>query len=132
MTITVRGELHVSPETRDEFAKVARALAQIAANEAGTLRYNWYISEDPTVFVVIEEYVDPEAAIAHNENCVEFLDPGTARRTSDSTLWTVPKARRRGGAHTPQGATPTRPRDVRSDTRRHLVSQDRDVKFLTG
>lgn len=74
MTIAVRAELHVYPETRDEFAKVARALAQIAANEAGTLRYDWYISEDPTVFVVIEEYADPEAAIAHNENCVEFLD----------------------------------------------------------
>src|SRR3978361_1846847 len=132
MTLPIRAEPTAPPKPRDELAKVARALAQIAANEAGTLRYDWYISEDPTVFVVIEEYADPEAAIAHNENCVEFLDPGTATRRSDSTLWTVPKARRRGGAHTPQGATPTRPRDVRSDTRRHLVSQDRDVKFLTG
>jgi quinol monooxygenase YgiN len=37
-------------------------VADAAAGEAGTLRYDWYSSEDPTVFVVIEEYADPDAA----------------------------------------------------------------------
>jgi quinol monooxygenase YgiN len=73
MTITVRAELRVNPGARDEFVNVARAVAEAAADEAATLRYDWYSSEDPTVFVVIEEYTDPDAAMAHNENCEEFL-----------------------------------------------------------
>lgn len=52
---------------------MARAVAEATADEAATLRYDWYSSEDPTVFVVIEEYTDSDAAMAHNENCEEFL-----------------------------------------------------------
>jgi quinol monooxygenase YgiN len=73
MTITVRAELRVDSETRDEFLTLARAVADAAAGETGTLRYDWYSSADPRVFVVIEQYADPDAAIAHNENCAQLL-----------------------------------------------------------
>ncbi|MDT7717705.1 MAG: hypothetical protein QOH09_3697 [Pseudonocardiales bacterium] len=38
MTITVRAELRVDPDARDEFVSVARAVAEAAADEAATLR----------------------------------------------------------------------------------------------
>jgi quinol monooxygenase YgiN len=73
VTITVRAELNVPTECRPEFVEVARALAAAAADEPGTLRYEWYDSADPTVLVVIEEYRDGRAALAHNEHCAELL-----------------------------------------------------------
>ncbi|MGH3971935.1 MAG: putative quinol monooxygenase [Pseudonocardiaceae bacterium] len=68
MTITVRAEVRVLPDKCEEFVDLAMA----ASDEVGTLRYDWYSSEDPTVFVVIEEYANPDAAIAHNEHCEEL------------------------------------------------------------
>lgn len=58
MTIIVRAELTAVAGRRDEFADVARA----SADEPGTARYDWYQGADPADFVVIEEYVDSEAA----------------------------------------------------------------------
>jgi quinol monooxygenase YgiN len=72
-SITVRAELRVRPGCRDLFVDVASALAAAAAEEAGTLRYDWYTSPDPMVFVVIEEYSDAAAAQAHNQHCAEHL-----------------------------------------------------------
>jgi quinol monooxygenase YgiN len=51
---------------------VARALERAAASETGTLRYDWYRSTNPAVFVV-EEYVDPPAVLAHNEHRASLL-----------------------------------------------------------
>ncbi|MGH3898339.1 MAG: antibiotic biosynthesis monooxygenase [Pseudonocardiaceae bacterium] len=70
MTITVRAEFRaVLPENTERFAHVGRALEEAAAGEAATLRYRWYEAEDPGTFVVLEEYIDPAAAIAHNKHC---------------------------------------------------------------
>jgi quinol monooxygenase YgiN len=84
MTITVRAELRVLPGKREEFVTVAIALAEATSDESGTLRYDWYSSEDPTVFVVIEEYTDPGAALAHNRHCEPLLRSigGLAEMTS--------------------------------------------------
>jgi quinol monooxygenase YgiN len=73
VAIIVRAELRVRPGRDEEFRAVARALAAAAADEPGTLRYCWYTSADPAVFVVIEEYADPAAAVAHNEHCAAHL-----------------------------------------------------------
>jgi quinol monooxygenase YgiN len=73
MTITVRAEVRVLPGKRDEFVNVAMDLADAASDEFGTLRYDWYSSDDPTVFVVIEEYTDSAAAVAHNQHCEALL-----------------------------------------------------------
>jgi quinol monooxygenase YgiN len=66
-TINVRAEFRVPSRNREAYVEVAKALAESASDEAGTLRYDWYRSEDPAVFVVIEEYTDSDAALAHNE-----------------------------------------------------------------
>ncbi|MGH3673012.1 MAG: putative quinol monooxygenase [Pseudonocardiaceae bacterium] len=73
MTITVRAEVRVRPGKREEFIDVAMALAEYTADEIGTLRFDWYSCEDPTAFVVIEEYANPDAAMAHNQHCEAFL-----------------------------------------------------------
>ena len=73
MTIIIRAELRARADAREEFVDAARALAAVASDEDGTLRYLWYRSEDPSLFVVIEEYTDPDAAIAHNQRCEALL-----------------------------------------------------------
>jgi quinol monooxygenase YgiN len=73
MTILVRAELQLLPGKREEFINVAAALAAASSAEVGTLRYEWFSCEDPTVFVVIEEYADSGAALAHNQHCEELL-----------------------------------------------------------
>ena len=73
MTIIVRAELRVRPGRQEEFVEVATALADAGADEPGTLRYDWYTSADPAVVVVIEEYADPAAALAHNQHCEAHL-----------------------------------------------------------
>jgi quinol monooxygenase YgiN len=73
MTIIVRAELQLLPGKREEFIKGAAALAAASSAEVGTLRYEWFSCDDPTVFVVIEEYADSDAALAHNQHCEELL-----------------------------------------------------------
>jgi quinol monooxygenase YgiN len=74
MTITVRAEFRVEPAARDAFLAVSRELRQRAAAEAGTVRYDWYDSDDPAVVVVLEEYADADAALAHQQNCAPLLE----------------------------------------------------------
>ncbi|GAA4707274.1 hypothetical protein GCM10023215_55160 [Pseudonocardia yuanmonensis] len=73
MTIIVRGELRALAGRREEFTALAVALAEVARDEPGTLRYEWYTGDGPDDLVVIEEYTDPEAALAHNRQCAELL-----------------------------------------------------------
>jgi quinol monooxygenase YgiN len=74
MTIVVRAEVRVLPEQVDAFLDVADRLAQAAEDEAGTVQYRWFTTDDPTRYVVIEEYATPAAAFAHNEHCAELLE----------------------------------------------------------
>lgn len=73
MSITVRATFRVLPERDEEFTHAAAALAEAARDEAGTLRYDWYTSADPTEYVVLEEYTDTAAALAHNERCSTLI-----------------------------------------------------------
>ncbi|WP_157232114.1 antibiotic biosynthesis monooxygenase [Hyalangium minutum] len=45
--------------------RVARALASAAATEPGTLRYQWFVTQRPGHYSIIEEYVDADAAETH-------------------------------------------------------------------
>lgn len=74
MTIIVRAEVHVAASLLDEFRQVARQLAAAAGAEAGTIQYRWFSSEDPSTYVVIEEYADEDAAFAHNRRCAALLE----------------------------------------------------------
>ncbi|HEY4419380.1 MAG TPA: antibiotic biosynthesis monooxygenase family protein, partial [Pseudonocardia sp.] len=73
MTIVVRAELRVRPGRREEFVRAAAALGVTAGEEAGTLRDDRYGCADPHEFVVMEEYADADAAVAHNRHCAVLL-----------------------------------------------------------
>ncbi|MFC5952106.1 putative quinol monooxygenase [Pseudonocardia lutea] len=84
MSILVRAELRARAGRREELTGLAVALAEAAAEEPGTLRYEWFTSDDPDDLVVVEEYADAEAALAHNRHCADLLHrvPALAEMTS--------------------------------------------------
>jgi quinol monooxygenase YgiN len=73
-----------TPRTRDRSAGEFREIAAAAA-EAGTVQYRWFTSEDSSMFVVIEEYADEDAAFAHNRNCAALLERCAAIATVSKT-----------------------------------------------
>jgi quinol monooxygenase YgiN len=58
----------IKPGRREDFRVAAAALREISSAEPGTLRYDWYSSEDGTTEVTVEEFADSTAFIAHNDN----------------------------------------------------------------
>jgi hypothetical protein len=56
-----------------EFLRVARALVAAVATESGTLRYQWFATQKPGHYSIIEEYVDADAAEAHNHHVEPLL-----------------------------------------------------------
>jgi quinol monooxygenase YgiN len=74
MTFISQCEFRVkSPELEPELVRVAKALAAAAAKEPGTLRYQWYVPQRAGHYTIIEEYVDADAAEAHNHNVHALL-----------------------------------------------------------
>ncbi len=58
--------LDVVPGKRDEFLELAEAAAAtVAAEEPGTLTYDWYVSDDGTSARVYEVYESSAALLAH-------------------------------------------------------------------
>jgi quinol monooxygenase YgiN len=56
-----------------EFVRVARALAAASATEPGTLRYQWFVTQKPGRYSIIEEYVNAAAAEEHNAHVAALL-----------------------------------------------------------
>jgi quinol monooxygenase YgiN len=74
MTLVVLCEFRVQrPENEPELVRLARTLAAAAADEPGTLRYQWYVAPRPGHYTIIEEYVDADAAETHNGNVNALL-----------------------------------------------------------
>lgn len=74
MTLLVQCEIRVrQPDHEPEFLRIARALAAAAATEPGTLRYQWFATQRPGHYAIIEEYVDADAAETHNGNVGALL-----------------------------------------------------------
>ena len=74
MTLLVQCEFRVQrPGSDPELVRLARALASAAANEPGTLRYQWFVTQRPGHYAILEEYVDADAAEAHNQNVHALL-----------------------------------------------------------
>lgn len=48
-----------------EFKKAAAQAVDVARSEATTLRYDWFLNDDETGCVAIEEYEDSAALLAH-------------------------------------------------------------------
>jgi quinol monooxygenase YgiN len=72
MSFFVRGRFDALPGKRDEFEQIALALAAHAADEPGTLTYRWFSAGEGS-YIVIEEYVDEAAAMAHNEARADLI-----------------------------------------------------------
>jgi quinol monooxygenase YgiN len=60
-------------DSETELVRVARALAAAAATETTTLRYQWFRTQKPGHYSIIEEYVDADAAEAHNNHVASLL-----------------------------------------------------------
>ena len=74
MTLLVQCEFRVRrPDAEAELVRLARALASAAADEPGTLRYQWYVTQRPGHYTILEEYVDADAAETHNGNVEALL-----------------------------------------------------------
>lgn len=74
MTLVVLCEFRVQqPDQEPELVRLARALAAAAADEPGTLRYQWFVTPRPGHYAIIEEYVDADAAETHNGNVHALL-----------------------------------------------------------
>ncbi|HEU5332658.1 MAG TPA: antibiotic biosynthesis monooxygenase family protein [Actinocrinis sp.] len=72
MSFFVRARFAVPEDRREEFETIAFALREEAAQEPGTLTYRWF-SPGPGSYLVLEQYMDAEAALAHNERAAELL-----------------------------------------------------------
>jgi quinol monooxygenase YgiN len=73
MSLVVQLEFKVRPGKETEFLRLARALADAAATEPGTLRYQWYVTPRAGHYSILEEYVNADAAKAHNEHVAPLL-----------------------------------------------------------
>jgi len=73
MSLVVICEFRARTDGEAEFLRVARALASAAATEPGTLRYQWYSTQTPHHYSIIEEYVDADAAETHNNHVDALL-----------------------------------------------------------
>jgi quinol monooxygenase YgiN len=73
MSLLVLCEFRARPDKEAEFLRLARALATSAATEPGTLRYEWFVTQKPGHYSIIEEYVDADAAEAHNNHVEPLL-----------------------------------------------------------
>ncbi|NVB85473.1 MAG: hypothetical protein HOV81_44325 [Kofleriaceae bacterium] len=74
MTLLVQCEFRVrQPGNEPELVRIARALASAAATEPGTLRYQWFTTQRPGHYTILEEYADADAAETHNGNVGALL-----------------------------------------------------------
>lgn len=73
MSLVVLCECRVRIDGESEFLRVAKALAAAAATEPGTLRYQWFATQKPGHYSIIEEYVDADAAETHNNHVDSLL-----------------------------------------------------------
>jgi quinol monooxygenase YgiN len=73
MSIFVRAQFDVREQRRADFEQLALALREQAENEPGTLTYRFFTSGTGS-YLVLEEYADTAAALAHNERAAPLLE----------------------------------------------------------
>jgi quinol monooxygenase YgiN len=72
MSIFVRARFDVRDGRQADFEEVVEELRQLVDDEPDTLTYRFF-SSGPGSYVVLEEYTDSAAAIAHNERARDLL-----------------------------------------------------------
>lgn len=65
-------QVAIHPGKLDDFQGVARDLIAKTQSEAGTLGYEWNLSEDKTVCHIYERYADADALLAHVQSFGAF------------------------------------------------------------
>lgn len=81
--VTARFTVHDGKLT--EFKQLAeRCMALVREKDSGTLQYDWFASDDSSVFVVLETYRDSAAWSEHVENLGDTL--GEVLAIADLTL----------------------------------------------
>jgi quinol monooxygenase YgiN len=73
MSIFVRARFDVRDQRQTDFEQVALALREQAKDEPGTRTYRWF-SSGAGSYLVLEEYTDSAAALAHNERAADLLE----------------------------------------------------------
>jgi len=71
-------DIVIKPGKVDEFKAAAQALFERTQGEPGTLRYDYFISEDATRNINIEIFEDAAAFVTHNQDCAELVPALTA------------------------------------------------------
>ena len=66
-------ELALDPNQVDDVRAVMRDMAELTKAEAGTLNYEWFVSDDGTACHIYERYADADAALVHSASFPEEL-----------------------------------------------------------
>lgn len=64
-TITIFARMGVKPENIDAVTALATEGCRVAADEPGTLTYDWHYAKDHGNLILIETYADSAAHFAH-------------------------------------------------------------------
>jgi quinol monooxygenase YgiN len=72
-TVFVRALFEVADPLRAEFEEIVSVLRERARHEPGTLTYRVCAAEGGSGYVVLEQYADPAAAMAHNAGAADLL-----------------------------------------------------------
>ena len=63
----------IAPEHRERFKATVLELTELAASEAGTLEYSYYLTTDETQCLMTETYASPAALSTHMRNVGHLL-----------------------------------------------------------
>ncbi len=66
-------DIAIKPGKVDDFKAAAQALFESTQDETGTLRYDYFISDDGTRNINIEVFEDAAAFVAHNQHCASLV-----------------------------------------------------------
>ena len=66
-------DIAIKPGKEADFRKAAQALFERTQDEPGTLRYDYFISDDGTRNINIEVFKDAAAFVAHNQNAASLV-----------------------------------------------------------
>lgn len=65
----------IPPENLELFKATVSEATRLAASEAGTLEYSYYLNSDETQCLMIEKYASPEALMDHMGNVGHLMGP---------------------------------------------------------
>lgn len=63
--ITIFARMGVKPENVEQVKALAAQGCKVAADEPGTLTYDWHYSQEQGALVLLESYADSDAHFAH-------------------------------------------------------------------